>query len=156
MFRFSALPTQHFSLDKPLASSSTAVSLSHSRPLLSESRLLTITRSDLTHIMLEERIETLRPPKRQRVEVAPADSPADKDASLVRRHPLGVRPSGNALTSDSNLKASFGLFAKLPDELLAQFLECLTAPSLFRLGGTCRGLHAFTRNEELWRTLFVE
>ena len=78
------------------------------------------------------------------------------DAAFVRRHPLGVRPSGNALTSAVNLKYSAGLFAALPDELLASFLETLQPQDLLRLGGTCRALHAFTRNEELWRTLFVE
>jgi hypothetical protein len=77
-------------------------------------------------------------------------------ATAVHRHPLGIRPSGNALTSDVNLKASAGHFALLPDELLASFLEILSPGDLLRLGGTCRALHAFTRNEELWRALFVE
>lgn len=79
-----------------------------------------------------------------------------EDSSVVRRHPLGVRPSGNALTSAVNLKVAAGRFALLPDEFIAQFLEILDAKDLLRLGGTCRALHAFTRNEELWRALFVE
>jgi hypothetical protein len=78
------------------------------------------------------------------------------DGTLTKRHPLRVRPSGNALTAESNLKASCGLFALLPDELLVQFLEILNVPHLLRLGATCKALHAFTRNEELWRALFVE
>ena len=106
--------------------------------------------------MLEERLEDTRPAKRHRPDSSTADSSTDKDASLVKRHPLGVRPSGNALTSSVNCKTSCGLFAYLPDELLGQLLEYLDAPALLRLGGTCRGLHAFTRNEELWRALFVE
>lgn len=79
-----------------------------------------------------------------------------EDATFVRRHPLGVRPSGNALTSSVNLKQSAGHFARLPDELIAALLEILLPQDLLRLGGTCRALHAFTRNEELWRSLFVE
>lgn len=79
-----------------------------------------------------------------------------EDSSVVRRHPLGIRPSGNALTSAVNLKIAAGRFALLPDEFIAQFLEMLDAKDLLRLGGTCRALHAFTRNEELWRALFVE
>lgn len=99
-----------------------------------------------------------RPLKRARVAAAPAGGPKGEkdDSTLVRRHPLGVRPSGNALTSNVNLKDSCGGFARLPDELIAQLLEILDARDLLRLGGTCRGLHAFTRNEELWRALFVE
>lgn len=80
----------------------------------------------------------------------------EEDAVFVRRHPLGIRPRGNALTSAVNLKYSAGLFALLPDELLASLLETLQPQDLLTLGGTCRALHAFTRNEELWRTLFVE
>lgn len=76
--------------------------------------------------------------------------------TLVKRHPLGVRPSGNALTSSANLKASCGPFALLPDELLMHFLEMLQIPHLLRLGSTCKALHAFTRSEELWRVLFLE
>ena len=80
----------------------------------------------------------------------------EEDSTLVRRHPLGVRPSGNALTSDWNLKSSCGPFARLPDDLLMQLLETLNIPHLLRLGNTCRALYAFTRSEELWRALFVE
>ena len=100
-----------------------------------------------------------RPTKRVRFD---DDSALQKDlgtkdsASLVRRHPLGVRPSGNALTSPVNLKQACRSFSLLPDELLVQLLEILDAKDLLRLGSTCRALHAFTRNEELWRALFVE
>ena len=97
-----------------------------------------------------------RPSKRQRIVDSQPATEAHDDSTLVRRHPLGVRPSGNALTSRTNLKTSCGRFALLPDELLAQLLGYLDAPGLLLLGGTCRALHAFTRNEELWRTLFVE
>lgn len=101
-----------------------------------------------------EEVESLpeRPVKRAKTHLLDAK----EDSTLVRRHPLGVRPSGNALTSNVNLKASTGHFAALPDELIAQILEIFQPQDLLRLGGTCRALHAFTRNEELWRTLFVE
>lgn len=80
----------------------------------------------------------------------------DETSTLVRRHPLGVRPSGNALTASTNSKLSCGLFALLPDELLMHFLETLQVPHVLRLGSTCKALHAFARSEELWRALFVE
>lgn len=98
-----------------------------------------------------------RPSKRPRIEVPTTveHNQADK-VTAVKRHPLGVRPSGNAFTADVNLKAAAGLYALLPDELLAQLLDLLDATDLLRLGATCRALHAFTRNEELWRALFVE
>ena len=92
--------------------------------------------------------------KKRRVDV-PSDH-EDSFSPAVRKHPLGVRPLGNAFTSKVNLKASCGLFALLPDELLAQFLEQLNAADLLLVGATCRALHAFTRSEELWRALFVE
>lgn len=98
-----------------------------------------------------------RPAKRLKSSPAASNAGDDKTTSqVVRRHPLGVRPSGNALTSPTNLKAHCGLFGKLPDELIMQFLEMLKVPHLLRLGATCRALHAFTRNEELWKALFIE
>ncbi|CAK4031376.1 F-box domain-containing [Lecanosticta acicola] len=103
-----------------------------------------------------------RPVKRSKLAAAAAatslnpEGKESEDSTLVRRHPLGIRPSGNALTSSENLKAASGTFATLPDELIVQVLEILDAKDLLRLGGTCRALHAFTRNEELWRALFVE
>lgn len=78
------------------------------------------------------------------------------DPLAVPAHPLGVRPSGNAYTTTRNLKANAGLLAALPDDLLLQFLECLDASDLLRLGATCKALHAFSRAEELWKTLLIE
>ncbi|KAK5112450.1 hypothetical protein LTR62_004206 [Meristemomyces frigidus] len=102
--------------------------------------------------------ESERPSKRQRVESPKTQDLTDESSggSLVRKHPLGVKPSGNALTSTVNQKDACGSLAVLPDELLMQLLESLEAQDLLRLGGSCRALHAFTRSEELWRTLFVE
>lgn len=79
----------------------------------------------------------------------------EEDATLSRRHPLGVRPSGNAYLAEHNLKTACGTFSAVPDELIALILETLDAAILLRLGATCRALHAFTRNEELWRALFT-
>lgn len=98
-----------------------------------------------------------RPPKRRKTDVANAHpSDSSKEGKIVRRHPLGVRPAGNALTARSNAKDSCGSFSRLPDEVIALLLEVLQLPHLLRLGATCRALHAFTRNEELWRALFIE
>lgn len=96
-----------------------------------------------------------RPAKRAKT-VPASDISSTEDGASVRRHPLGVRPSGNAFTSSVNVKHAAGSFSLLPDELIASFLESLEPQDLLRLGGTCRALHGFTRNEELWRTLFVE
>lgn len=97
------------------------------------------------------------PIKRRRIDGAPDKISCVLESSkLVQCHPLGVRPLGNALTTEANLKAASGLFAWLPDEVLCCLLEYLQPSDLLRVGGSCRALHAFTRNEELWRSLFVE
>lgn len=98
-----------------------------------------------------------RPSKKQKRDVPVSQETVEGgDSTAVRRHPLGVRPSGNAFTSKINLKAACGTFALLPDEILASFLEYLQPSDLLRLGSTCRALHAFTRSEELWKAIFVE
>lgn len=95
-----------------------------------------------------------RPAKRLRLDAL--DPSSDEEPAVIPPHPLGIKPAGNALTANANLKAKAGYFSILPDELLAQFLECLDAPALLRLGGTCKALYAFTRFDELWRALFTE
>ncbi|KAF2099624.1 putative F-box and JmjC domain protein [Rhizodiscina lignyota] len=77
-------------------------------------------------------------------------------STAIPRHPLGVKPSGNAYTSTVNLKDHAGAFAVLPDELLISFLEYLHVPELLRLGTACKALYAFTSAEELWRAAFLE
>lgn len=114
-------------------------------------RLVSIARTQ--EISSSEACE--RPSKRPKTSSNKAEA-AKNDSTLVRRHPLGVRPSGNALTSRTNARDACGFFARLPDELLLQFLETLQVPHLLRLGCTCKALHAFTRSEELWRMLFIE
>jgi hypothetical protein len=104
----------------------------------------------------DSEISTHRPFKRVKHRHINSDVQDEQETTFVARHPLGVRPSGNAFASETNLKLSMGFVARLPDELLASILETLPPADLLRLGGTCRALHAFTRNEELWRTLFIE
>lgn len=98
-----------------------------------------------------------RPAKRVKA-VAEASINQDnltQPTSVGVRHPLGVRPAGNAYLSSSNLKHAAGLFALWPDELIAAFLEGRSVRELLALGGACKALHAFTRNEEIWRGLFT-
>ena len=97
-----------------------------------------------------------RPAKRARTDAAMSNGRSDRLGTFIRRHPLGIRPSGNGYTSHCDLKDSCGSFALLSDELLVQFLGILEAPDLLRLGSTCRALYAFTNNDELWRALFVQ
>ena len=71
-------------------------------------------------------------------------------------HPLGIKPLGNAYTAQENLKLNAGLFACLPDEVLIQFLEHLSASLLRSIGATCKALYAFSRVDELWKSLLIE
>ncbi|KIW91925.1 uncharacterized protein Z519_07895 [Cladophialophora bantiana CBS 173.52] len=71
------------------------------------------------------------------------------------QHPLGVRPSGNALTSHQNAQTSMGSFSHLPDGLLPVILEFLDRHSLANLGATCRGLYAYSTYDQLWRDIAV-
>ena len=75
------------------------------------------------------------------------------DESLSRRHPLGVRPSGNALTSNHNLQTSMGLFGRIPDALVLLLFEYLDQDSLVNAGRTCRGLFAYSAYDQVWRDL---
>lgn len=98
-----------------------------------------------------------RPAKRVKTDHArQVVDPADTNSDITRRHPLGVRPSGNAYLSRRNLRRATGGFYRLPDELLVQILELLDAKALLCLGSCCKALHAFTRSEDLWRALFTE
>ena len=70
------------------------------------------------------------------------------------RHPLDIKPAGNAYTASTNIKLSAGTLSWLPDELIVEVLEYLPAESLFAIGSTCKAFFAFSRLDELWRTLF--
>lgn len=78
------------------------------------------------------------------------------DFLTVPLHPLKIKPAGNAYTATKNIKLAAGSFALLPDELLVQVLEYLGAASLKRLGSACKALYAFSRLEDLWKTLCIE
>lgn len=80
----------------------------------------------------------------------------DEAGNAVARHPLGVKPAGNAFTSPINLKDRAGFFATWPDELWMLLLEGLAARELLALGATCKALYAFARSDELWRALFIQ
>lgn len=93
-----------------------------------------------------------RPRKKLKLQAVKGDgSPA-----TILPHPLGVKPAGNAYTASTNSKAKAGLFAKLPDELLMHFLECLKAQELRSLSQCCKFICAFCYADELWRALFIE
>ncbi|KAL2041281.1 hypothetical protein N7G274_005663 [Stereocaulon virgatum] len=74
----------------------------------------------------------------------------------VPSHPLGIKPSGNAYTANENLKSAAGRFSLLPDEVLVQILECLDAKSLRKIECTCKALYAFSRLEDIWKTLCIK
>ena len=79
-----------------------------------------------------------------------ADSP-----SVVPHHPLHVKPSGNLYTTPINIKDKTGNLSLLPDEVLIQVLEILGSRSLCNVGQTCKALYAFSRLEDMWKTLFI-
>ena len=80
----------------------------------------------------------------------------ESDCLTIGAHPLGIKPSGNAYDARNDLKSRSGLFASLPDDLVIQILEYLRPPSLIKVGATCKALYAFSRFDELWKSLLVE
>lgn len=85
-------------------------------------------------------------------------SPQDQEdlsRDAIPGHPMGVKPSGNALLAAENLRDAIGTFGILPDDLILTLLEFLDGPSLLRIGRTCKAFYAFTRAEELWKGLFT-
>jgi hypothetical protein len=74
----------------------------------------------------------------------------------IPSHPLGVKPSGNRYTAQSNARDRAGDFQILPDEILAICLEYLESHQLRLLESTCKFLYAFCRSEDLWKALFIE
>ena len=78
------------------------------------------------------------------------------ESVTIPSHPLGIKPAGNAYAAPKNIKLAVGHFSALPDDLLVQILEILDAASLKQLGITCKSLYAFSRLDDLWKTLCVE
>lgn len=88
-------------------------------------------------------------------DVASLDSSDLVGHDAIPGHPLGVKPSGNALLAQENLRAAIGTFNLLPDELILILLEYLDGRSLLRIGQTCKAFYAFTRAEDFWKSLFI-
>ena len=102
----------------------------------------------------------LRPVRPPAAKAGPIiDVEASEAGEHLRPHPLGVRPEGNAFTDRPAARPPrecAGRFRALPDELLARTCSSTsTRRALCALGGTCKLLYAFTRVDDLWRTLFV-
>ena len=101
-----------------------------------------------------------RPLKRPRL--SPPESPVDPPDShhaaalLVPRHPLDIKPLGNAYAATDDLRACCGRLSLLSDELLNLVLDMLDANGLVQLGSTCKALYASARADELWKSLFIE
>lgn len=74
----------------------------------------------------------------------------------IPHHPLEVRPAGNQYTATSIARNSIGFFQAVPDEVIALILEVFESRDLRHLGSTCKFLYAFTRSDDLWKTLFIE
>lgn len=76
-------------------------------------------------------------------------------ATLVNAHPLGIRPSGNALLSSNSIPRtqSFGpLIGSLQDELIMTIIQELEDPKdLLALGHSCKALYGFCWTDELWK-----
>lgn len=79
----------------------------------------------------------------------------DSNNGLVTRHPLSIKPSGNAYAAGKNLKWAAGAFSCLPDELILQVFEYLDATTLTKVA-TCKALYAFSRSDDLWKKIAVE
>lgn len=82
--------------------------------------------------------------------------------AVAPTHPLGVKPSGNALLSaiknaGETKKKLLGDFARFPEELLVELLSYITRPEdLKNLGHCSRILYAYTYSEDHWRNLYLE
>jgi Cupin-like domain/F-box-like len=84
-----------------------------------------------------------------------SDSELSHSQPHVQPHPLGIRPSGNALTGSYNARDNIGTFVLLPDEVILTVLEWLEYADLLRLGRSSRAFFAFTANDELWKELVI-
>ncbi|KAL5339222.1 hypothetical protein BJX70DRAFT_388110 [Aspergillus crustosus] len=86
-----------------------------------------------------------------------SESAVDDSADLnaIPGHPLGVKPSGNALLASENLRPAIGTFNLLPDELILLLLEFLDSRDLLQLSQTCKAFYAFTQAEDLWKAFFI-
>lgn len=82
--------------------------------------------------------------------------PDEDSSAALPSHPLDVKPSGNAFEAGSDIRAALGSLASLDDELINQILEALDGRALRQVGATCKALYAFSRAEDLWKSLLIE
>ncbi|KAG9236501.1 hypothetical protein BJ875DRAFT_456344 [Amylocarpus encephaloides] len=80
----------------------------------------------------------------------------EESHTTIPCHPLGIKPSGNKYTAVRNGKDNVGPFQLFPDEVIVIVLETLHAAELCSLGSTCKFLYAFSRSDDLWKSLFIE
>lgn len=80
-------------------------------------------------------------------------SRSEQALGILPRHPLGVKPAGNALTNNSRIQRPL---ESLSDETLLQILELLDVKSVLALSATCRAFYAFGHFDDLWRTRCIE
>lgn len=84
--------------------------------------------------------------------------------TVAPSHPLGVKPSGNALFESADLTKQakikdnlLGRLSRFPEELLMEFISYIDNPrDLHNLGCASRILYAYTYDEEHWRRLFIK
>lgn len=94
-------------------------------------------------------------PARQEPLLAPSNEDLIISEPQIQAHPLGIRPSGNALTESAHARDNIGTFGALPDEVILSLFEWLEGMDLLQLGATCRALFAFTKSEDLWKGLLL-
>ncbi|SCU97984.1 LAFA_0G14664g1_1 [Lachancea sp. 'fantastica'] len=83
--------------------------------------------------------------------------------TVAPTHPLGVKPSGNALLEGNKAKDEvqrrklLGKFDYLNEEALIFIISLLKTPrDLLNFGHASRILYAYTYSEDLWRKLYVD
>ena len=81
---------------------------------------------------------------------------AEGNDITVASHPLGIKPLGNAYKAEENIKIAAGRLLLLPDEIVSQIMDFLDACSLKSIGLTCKFLYAFSRSEDLWKSICLQ
>ncbi|ONH67728.1 Bifunctional arginine demethylase and lysyl-hydroxylase PSR [Cyberlindnera fabianii] len=82
--------------------------------------------------------------------------------TVTQRHPLNVKPGGNALifgdaSIDEQRAKSLGVFKDFGDELILDLLSYISDPKdLMNLSHTSRVWYAYLYDEELWRKLYIK
>ncbi|ODV80012.1 Clavaminate synthase-like protein [Suhomyces tanzawaensis NRRL Y-17324] len=110
-------------------------------------------------------IESTHESKKRRIATAERYPDIPRLVSLFSRsirHPLNVKPSGNAylpVSNDTNAlsrESQMGHFARFSDEMMMTFLSVITdESSLKNLSHTSRVMYAYLYDEDLWKKLYV-